>query len=152
MDKIAEVKQVVRHDNWKRMYEEYQKYPLMDQIMYFGRLRGVKDDELKKKIRYWSDRLKLDEYLYPAEVKDARGRVKKVKPKSPDQLSKGNQQKIQFLIAMLSDPELLVLDEPFSGLDPVNAQLLKDVVKEEIARGKELKKLAKKSNIEVSMS
>ena len=114
----------------------YQKYPLMDQIMYFGRLRGVKDDELKKKIRYWSDRLKLDEYLYPAETKDARGRVKKVKPKSPDQLSKGNQQKIQFLIAMLSDPELLVLDEPFSGLDPVNTDILKDVVREQIAAGK----------------
>ncbi len=114
----------------------YQKYPLMDQIMYFGRLRGVKDDVLKEKIRYWSDRLKLDEYLYPAEVKDARGRVKKVKPKSPDQLSKGNQQKIQFLIAMLSDPELLVLDEPFSGLDPVNTDILKDVVREQIAAGK----------------
>ncbi len=114
----------------------YQKYSLMDQIMYFGRLRGVKDDVLKTKIKYWSGRLKLDEYLYPAETKDARGRVKKVKPKSPDQLSKGNQQKIQFLIAMLSDPELLVLDEPFSGLDPVNTDILKDVVREQIAAGK----------------
>ena len=114
----------------------YQKYPLMDQIIYFGRLRGVSDDELKKKIRYWSGRLKLDEYLYPVETKDARGRVKKQKPKSPDQLSKGNQQKIQFLIAMLSDPELLVLDEPFSGLDPVNTDILKDVVREQIDAGK----------------
>ncbi|MCR5249360.1 MAG: ATP-binding cassette domain-containing protein [Lachnospiraceae bacterium] len=114
----------------------YQKYSLMDQIMYFGRLRGVKDDVLKEKIRYWSGRLKLDEYLYPQAVKDARGRSKKGKPKSPDQLSKGNQQKIQFLIAMLSEPELLVLDEPFSGLDPVNTDILKDVVREQIDAGK----------------
>ncbi len=114
----------------------YQKYQLMDQIMYFGRLRGVDDATLKTKIKYWSDRLKLDEYLYPSQTKDARGRVKKVKPKSPDQLSKGNQQKIQFLIAMLSDPELLVLDEPFSGLDPVNTDILKEVVREQIAAGK----------------
>lgn len=114
----------------------YQKYQLMDQIMYFGRLRGVDDATLKEKIKYWSDRLKLDEYLYPTQTKDARGRVKKVKPKSPDQLSKGNQQKIQFLIAMLSDPELLVLDEPFSGLDPVNTDILKEVVREQIAAGK----------------
>ena len=114
----------------------YQKYQLMDQIMYFGRLRGVDDVTLKEKIKYWSDRLKLDEYLYPQQTKDARGRVKKVKPKSPDQLSKGNQQKIQFLIAMLSDPELLVLDEPFSGLDPVNTDILKEVVREQIAAGK----------------
>ena len=59
-----------------------------------------------------------------------------MKPKTADQLSKGNQQKIQFLIAMLSDPELLVLDEPFSGLDPVNADILKEVVREQIAAGK----------------
>ncbi|MBR5420874.1 MAG: ATP-binding cassette domain-containing protein [Lachnospiraceae bacterium] len=114
----------------------YQKYSLMDQIMYFGRLRGVSDSVLKGKIRYWSERLKLDEYLYPQAATDARGRTKKVKPKSPDQLSKGNQQKIQFLIAMLSEPELLVLDEPFSGLDPVNTDILKDVVREQIAAGK----------------
>ncbi len=115
----------------------YQKYPLMDQIMYFGELRGVSRSELEKKIKYWSGRLKLDEYLYPQPVKAANGRIiKNAKPKSPDQLSKGNQQKIQFLIAMLSDPELLVLDEPFSGLDPVNTDILKDVVREQIDAGK----------------
>ena len=114
----------------------YQKYPLMDQIMYFGELRGVSKAELEKKIRYWSGRLKLDEYLYPQPVEIGGGRTRKAKPKSPDQLSKGNQQKIQFLIAMLSDPELLVLDEPFSGLDPVNTDILKDVVREQIEAGK----------------
>ena len=114
----------------------YQKYPLMDQIMYFGELRGGNRDELEKKIKYWSGRLKLDEYLYPEVKTLPNGRKSKVKPKSPDQLSKGNQQKIQFLIAMLSDPELLVLDEPFSGLDPVNTDILKDVVREQIDAGK----------------
>jgi ABC-2 type transport system ATP-binding protein len=116
----------------------YQKYPLLDQIMYFGQLRGVSKPELEKKIKYWSKRLKLDEYLYPQYVSSVSGRqsTKKVKPKSPDQLSKGNQQKIQFLIAMLSDPELLILDEPFSGLDPVNTDILKDVVREQIEAGK----------------
>ena len=114
----------------------YQKYPLIDQIKYFGELRGVPKSELDEKIRYWSGRLMLDEYLYPQAKTDKRGRTKKVKPKNPDQLSKGNQQKIQFLIAMLSDPELLVLDEPFSGLDPVNTDILKEVVREQIAAGK----------------
>ena len=114
----------------------YQKYPLMDQIMYFGELRGVSKEDLKKKIKTWSAKLKLDEYLYPEVKKLANGRVQKTKPKSPDQLSKGNQQKIQFLIAMLSDPELLVLDEPFSGLDPVNTDILKEVIREQIDAGK----------------
>lgn len=113
----------------------YQKYPLMDQIIYFGELRGVPRAELEKKIKYWSGRLKLDEYLYPQPVV-VNGRKIKAKPQRPDQLSKGNQQKIQFLIAMLSDPELLVLDEPFSGLDPVNTDILKDVVREQIEAGK----------------
>ena len=53
-----------------------------------------------------------------------------------DTLSKGNQQKIQLITALAHDPQIIILDEPFSGLDPVNAMLLKDVVKEEIARGK----------------
>ncbi|WP_173472548.1 ABC transporter ATP-binding protein [Eubacterium ruminantium] len=140
----------------------YPKYSLMDQIKYFGTLRGVPEKELDKKIKYWAERLKVEEYLYP-QYKDAvtgnkinehgdfidengkvflttekRKRVvkKKIKPQSPDQLSKGNQQKIQFLIAMLSDPDLIVLDEPFSGLDPVNTDILKNVVREQIDAGK----------------
>ena len=114
----------------------YQKYPLIDQIKYFGELRGVPKDEIDRKIKYWSGRLLLDEYLFPQQKTNKKGRKKKAKPKNPDQLSKGNQQKIQFLIAMLSDPELLVLDEPFSGLDPVNTDILKEVVREQIAAGK----------------
>ena len=136
----------------------YPKYSLMDQIKYFGELRGVSGKTLTDRIAYWAERLKVEEYLYPekaaameAEARKeslaAQGIVeesttgsfavkKKPKPKTADQLSKGNQQKIQFLIALLSDPELLVLDEPFSGLDPVNADILKEVVREQIARGK----------------
>ena len=128
----------------------YPKYTLMDQIKYFGELRGVSKADVEKRIAYWAERLKVEEYLYPekaAQLLEAQSegqasagkmpvRRKKVKPQSPDQLSKGNQQKIQFLIAMLSDPELLVLDEPFSGLDPVNTDILKEVVREQIAAGK----------------
>ena len=129
----------------------YPKYALIDQIKYFGELRGVSGKVLDDRIAYWAERLKVEEYLYPekaaeliakqeAEAGDTDRkkpvRKKKKKPQSPDQLSKGNQQKIQFLIAMLSDPELLVLDEPFSGLDPVNTDILKEVVREQIAAGK----------------
>jgi ABC-2 type transport system ATP-binding protein len=121
----------------------YPKYTLMDQIRYFAALRGVTGSEATKRIHYWSDRLKLDEYLYPngkkavnASAGARRMPVKKQKPMKADQLSKGNQQKIQLLIALLSNPDLVVLDEPFSGLDPVNTDILKDVVRELIANGK----------------
>ena len=130
----------------------YPKYALMDQIKYFGELRGVSGKTLTDRIAYLAERLKVEEYLYPEKAAEIEMKQrqdygsepfqksaltkKKMKPKSPDQLSKGNQQKIQFLIALLSDPELLVLDEPFSGLDPVNADILKEVVREQIAAGK----------------
>ena len=68
----------------------------------------------------------------------ALGGVKKQKPLKADQLSKGNQQKIQLIAALISDPELLILDEPLSGLDPVNTDLFKSIIREEIDRGKYL--------------
>ena len=74
------------------------------------------------------------EYLYPKAVKGK----KKEKPKMADQLSKGNQQKIQLMAALLSDPELLILDEPLSGLDPVNTDLFKGIIREEMEKGKYL--------------
>ena len=127
----------------------YPKYTLVDQIRYFGELRGVDRKTIDKRIKYWAERLKVEEYLYPEKAAELiakqkgekpgsanKGKKKKAKLQSPDQLSKGNQQKIQFLIALISDPELLVLDEPFSGLDPVNADILKEVVREQIAAGK----------------
>ena len=144
----------------------YPKYTLVDQMRYFGELRGIDRKTVDERIKYWAERLKVEEYIYPEkaaellEKQEMEGRIrydengnvisdgsdsksssgqkrkKKTKLQSPDQLSKGNQQKIQFLIAMLSDPELLVLDEPFSGLDPVNTDILKEVVREQIAAGK----------------
>lgn len=111
----------------------YPKYALMDQLMYFANLRGVSKNDAKQRIRYWAERLEAAEYLYPTIEP---GKRKKEKPKLADQLSKGNQQKIQFMIALISDPELLILDEPLSGLDPVNTDLFKEIIREEIAKGK----------------
>ena len=68
----------------------------------------------------------------------ALGGVKKQKPLKADQLSKGNQQKIQLITALIADPELLILDEPLSGLDPVNTDLFKGIIREEIDKGKYL--------------
>ena len=122
----------------------YPKYPLMDQLVYFAGLRGVSRPEAKKRIEYWAGRLEVEEYLYPERARAAapegkrRVRPKKQKPRLADQLSKGNQQKIQFITALISDPELIILDEPLSGLDPVNTDLFKGIIREEIARGKYL--------------
>ena len=129
----------------------YPKYELMDQLLYFAALRGVKGEEARRRIRYWAERLEVEEYLYPGQRKPSPesalmgrrrsairlgGGVKKQKPIKADQLSKGNQQKIQLVTALAHDPDIVILDEPFSGLDPVNAMLLKDVVKEQISKGK----------------
>lgn len=119
----------------------YPKYPLMDQLIYFAALRGVSKAEARKRIRYWAKRLQVEEYLYPGKMTATdRGEKKKksVRPKLADQLSKGNQQKIQFMTALISDPELLILDEPLSGLDPVNADLFREIIRDEIAKGKYL--------------
>lgn len=131
----------------------YPKYPLMDQLMYFAGLRGVKKETAKQRIRYLAHRLQVEEYLYPNGEKSASSlsygsfnlsraqfpaRTKRQKPKLADQLSKGNQQKIQLMTALLSDPDLIVLDEPLSGLDPVNTDLFKELIREEIAKGKYL--------------
>ena len=122
----------------------YPKYALMDQLLYFASLRGVGKEEAKKRIRSLAERLEVEEYLYPDRAALTGGRAapafgrRREKPKLADQLSKGNQQKIQFMASLLSDPELIVLDEPLSGLDPVNTDLIRDVIREEIARGKYL--------------
>lgn len=112
----------------------YPKYELMDQLLYFARLKGVPRETAKERIAYWAKRLEVEEYLYPPKAK---GR-KAEKPKMADQLSKGNQQKIQLMAALLSEPELLILDEPLSGLDPVNTDLFKGIIREEMEKGKYL--------------
>ena len=112
----------------------YPKYSLMDQLMYFAKLKRVDKHTAMDRIKYWSDRLDVNEYVFPKKTK---GR-KALKSNQADQLSKGNQQKIQLMVALLSDPELLIIDEPFSGLDPLNTDLFKSILREEISKNKYL--------------
>ena len=98
----------------------YPKKIILDQLTYFAELKGMSRKEAVKSVDYWLERLGMTEY-----------RNKKL-----ETLSKGNQQKIQLITALAHDPDIVILDEPFSGLDPVNAMLLKDVVKEQISKGK----------------
>lgn len=98
----------------------YPKKIIIDQLTYFAELKGMSRKDAVKSIDYWLERLGMTEY----------------RNKRLDTLSKGNQQKIQLITALAHDPDIVILDEPFSGLDPVNAMLLKDVVKEQIAKGK----------------
>lgn len=110
----------------------YPKYTLMDQLMYFAKLKKVDKHTAMERIKYWSDRLDVNEYVFPAKGKGRKG----AKSNQADQLSKGNQQKIQLMVALLSDPELLIIDEPFSGLDPLNTDLFKSIIREEISKNK----------------
>ena len=98
----------------------YPKKIIIDQLTYFAELKGMSRKEAVKSIDYWLERLGMTE----------------CRNKKLETLSKGNQQKIQLITALAHDPDIIILDEPFSGLDPVNAMLLKDVVKEQIAKGK----------------
>lgn len=111
----------------------YPKYSILDQLLYFAKLRNVSKSVAMERIKYWSDRLMVNEYIFPPKTKG-----KKTKANRADQLSKGNQQKIQLMAALISDPELLILDEPLSGLDPVNTDLFKSIIREEIAKNKYL--------------
>lgn len=98
----------------------YPKKKIIDQLIYFAELKGMSHSDAVASIDYWLDRLGMMEH----------------RNKRLDTLSKGNQQKIQLITAIAHDPQIVILDEPFSGLDPVNAMLLKDVVMEEIEKGK----------------
>lgn len=123
----------------------YPKYSLLDQLLYFAKLKEVPKEEAKKRIKYWAERLEVEEYIYPNQksgknTKSKNAKSKNVKSKSmnADQLSKGNQQKIQLMAALISDPDIIILDEPLSGLDPVNTDLFKTIIREEIAKNKYL--------------
>lgn len=98
----------------------YAKKKIIDQLVYFAELKGMSRSAAVSSVDYWLNRLGMTEY----------------RNKRLDTLSKGNQQKIQLVTALAHNPQIVILDEPFSGLDPVNAMLLKDVVKEEIGKGK----------------
>lgn len=97
----------------------YPKVSIENQLLYFAQLRGKKAKEIKPLIDEWLDKF---------EVKGKR--TDKIKT-----LSKGNQQKVQLITTLIHEPELIILDEPFSGLDPVNADLLEDGIKEAQAKG-----------------
>ena len=112
----------------------YPKYSLLDQLIYFASLKKVPKKTAMERIKYWAERLQVEEYIFPP--KNAKGKT--VKANKADQLSKGNQQKVQLMAALLSEPELLILDEPLSGLDPVNTDLFKSIIREEIAKDKYL--------------
>jgi len=98
----------------------YQKQNLSEILYYFGCLKGLDKKDSMNRANLWLERFYLD---------DQKGR-------KIEELSKGNQQKIQFIIALLHDPQLIILDEPFTGLDPVNQILLKEVIKEKQEEGK----------------
>lgn len=98
----------------------YPKTKIYNQLMYFAELKGMKKEDADESIKNWAKKLKVEEYL----------------DKPAEKLSKGNQQKIQFMTAVIHNPELLVLDEPFSGLDPVNTELLKNIIINLVKEGK----------------
>jgi ABC-2 type transport system ATP-binding protein len=92
----------------------YPKLTVREQLVYLGRLKGMDKETILRSMNEWLERFKVPEYAN----------------KKVEELSKGNQQKIQFIAAVLHQPSLLILDEPFSGLDPVNVELLKEAVKD----------------------
>ena len=98
----------------------YKKMGVLKQLVFMGQLHGLSAAEADRRARRWADRLQIVEAL----------------PKRTDELSKGMQQKIQFIASLMHDPDLVILDEPFSGLDPVNAALLQDTMIELRNEGK----------------
>ncbi|MGI6653232.1 MAG: ABC transporter ATP-binding protein [Christensenellales bacterium] len=98
----------------------YQKNKILDQLVYFARLRGASKADATRSANEWIDFFELGEY----------------KNKPLETLSKGNQQKIQIAQAFLNDPDILILDEPFSGLDPLNSQIFKDAIADVVAKGR----------------
>jgi ABC-2 type transport system ATP-binding protein len=98
----------------------YKKMKVIDQLVFMGQLHGLGRDVASKRAMAWGERLEIGKSLW----------------KKTEELSKGMQQKIQFIAALLHEPQLIIMDEPFSGLDPVNAVLLQDVLLEQKADGR----------------
>ena len=98
----------------------YQKHTVMEQLCYFARLRGATKQAAEQSAAEWVDYFGLSEF----------------KNKKLETLSKGNQQKIQIAQCFLNEPDILILDEPFSGLDPVNAQVFKDAISRFVREGR----------------
>ena len=98
----------------------YPKKMVGEQLVYLAMLRGLSAKKAKEQMKKWLERMGVSEY----------------ENRKLETLSKGNQQKVQLAQTLLCNPDIVILDEPFSGLDPVNAQILKDVIKEQIQAGK----------------
>lgn len=98
----------------------YPKKVVKDQMIYLAMLRGMSKKKAAESTAKWLEKLQVTEYTN----------------KKLDTLSKGNQQKVQLAATLVAEPEIVILDEPFSGLDPVNAQILKDVIRELISEGR----------------
>ena len=98
----------------------YKKMRIGEQLQFFAALKNVDRAEVDRRVDLWLERVKLSEW----------------KQKKASELSKGMQQKVQFITAVLHEPDLLILDEPFSGLDPINVELLKEIILELKAAGK----------------
>ncbi len=98
----------------------YSKSKVKDQLVYFAMLRGASKRKAMESVLYWTKRFEIDEYL----------------ERKLETLSKGNQQKVQITQAFLNEPDILILDEPFSGLDPVNAQLFQEALLDYISQDK----------------
>ncbi len=110
---------------WGYLPEERGLYPRMkvgEQLRFFAALYGISDADARSVIDDWLERFRIPDYL----------------DRKVEELSKGNQQKIQFMAAILHDPDVLIMDEPFTGLDPVNVRLLKEAFLEMRDRGKTL--------------
>ena len=96
----------------------YSKTKVANQLIYFAMLRGATHQEAKDTVNYWAKRFQIDQYLN----------------RKLETLSKGNQQKVQITQAFLNEPDILILDEPFSGLDPVNSKIFQDALLEHISK------------------
>lgn len=92
----------------------YRKMPVGEQALYLAQLKGLKKAEAKKRLQYWFEKFEMQTWWN----------------KKIEELSKGMQQKVQFIVTVLHEPELLILDEPFSGFDPINAQLIRNEILE----------------------
>ena len=90
------------------------KMTVEEQVLYYGKLKGMKEEDILKKLDIWLEKFNIVDYKH-----------RKIK-----ELSKGNQQKIQFIAAVIHEPKLLILDEPFTGLDPINVNQLKQAIYE----------------------
>jgi len=98
----------------------YKRMKVLDHLVFLGRLHGLTEHEARKRSLAWCERLQLSEWTH----------------KKVEELSKGMQQKVQFIAALLHNPDLIIMDEPFAGLDPANAVMLKDVLLELKKEGK----------------